>query len=116
MTTRRKSAPLTAALLTVKHLREYTPRRPRWNNGTYLQGAAGEDWYDVLKTFRNDTLKVGYHRDGRIVTFGREAALMWPAGMSVSEVLMKDVPADLSLDGCWYYREGCIVPGDEGNA
>lgn len=48
----------------------------------------GNDWYDVMETFADNTAAVAYQRDGRITgyTEGSPSGSLWPVNSSVLEV------------------------------
>lgn len=59
-----------------------------------LVDADGNDWYDVMESFADNTSAVSYIADGRIsgYTVGSPSGTMWPIGCSVLEVA--ELPED----------------------
>ncbi len=68
----------------------------------YHEDEEGRDWYELQKTFRNDTYKVGYSQDGIVRTISRDVWAIAPAGLSIIEVKsIPDVSEDELING-WY--------------
>lgn len=69
----------------------------------FIKSSEGKDWYDVLKEFSKDTLKICFTSDGTVVSFCRDASGMFPIGMSVAELEDAQVPHGMSVDRLWKY-------------
>ncbi|HDL7647680.1 TPA: tail fiber assembly protein [Yersinia enterocolitica] len=68
----------------------------------YHEDEEGRDWYDLQKTFRKDTYKVGYSQDGIVRTVSKDVWAIAPTGLSIIEVeSIPDVSGDELING-WY--------------
>lgn len=98
-------------MLTLKNFQPYTPDCIDYlYPALYLQDEEGRDWYYHLTRFQPDTLKILYNSDGIICGFSPDASRLWPVGLSIAEVAVTDVPANLSIGGEWEWNGSAIVP------
>lgn len=75
----------------MKHYKNFTIYKPEvnpFNNDTiiFCKDEDGNDWYDVLKTFKSDTIKLMYDNEGNISSVTKDASGLFPPGFSVLEV------------------------------
>ncbi|WP_019213315.1 tail fiber assembly protein [Yersinia massiliensis] len=75
----------------------------------------GRDWYELQKTFREDTFKVGYNAQGYVCTVSEHVYAIAPTGLSIVEV--ESLPDNFVLEWAAYeYLNGEVVmriPSDE---
>jgi hypothetical protein len=109
-------------LITLKNLIAYTPETGFTGLPTamFLKSDDGADWYAARKHFSNETLKVAYRDDGIIYDSDYDASNMFPANLSISEVMPGDVPDDFEQPtvqtvGKWRYVAGKIEAVPEFN-
>ncbi|HHA1670046.1 TPA: tail fiber assembly protein [Enterobacter roggenkampii] len=96
-------------MITLKNFSLYEPEHKLFE-AKYLQTEDGLDWYYHMSRFQSDTLKVGYDGAGIIRMFSFQADLLYPLGLSVSEVEGASVPEGLNIYGEWMYADGKILP------
>ncbi|EIQ10595.1 tail fiber assembly protein [Shigella flexneri K-1770] len=53
---------------------------------TWLFSEDGKNWYEELKNFASDTIKIAYTGDGRVVWVGKDVTGIEPRNASVIEV------------------------------
>ncbi|EPZ6731957.1 tail fiber assembly protein, partial [Shigella boydii] len=53
---------------------------------TWLFSEDGKNWYEELKNFASDTIKITYTGDGRVVWVGKDVTGIEPRNASVIEV------------------------------
>ncbi|ORM62216.1 tail assembly chaperone [Pantoea rodasii] len=106
------------AFKTFNNFTRYVPEKelfPEVKGVIYLRDEKDRDWYTLLKEFSSDTLKIAYDAEGIIRSASLDASMLFPAGLSVSEVEEKDgdeAGEKLCL-GQWVYRGGSIKPLDK---
>ncbi|EIC4862385.1 tail fiber assembly protein, partial [Shigella flexneri] len=71
---------------------------------TWLFSEDGKNWYEELKNFASDTIKIAYTGDGRVVWVGKDVTGIEPRNASVIEV--PDITANrrITAPGYWFYR------------
>ncbi|MEB7742779.1 tail fiber assembly protein, partial [Escherichia coli] len=76
---------------------------------TWLFSEDGRNWYEELKNFAGDTIKVAYAADGRVVWVGKDVTGLAPRNASVIEV--PDITANrrITVPGYWFYRDDKFV-------
>lgn len=99
-------------MLTLKNLTSYENEyRDLIVPGAYfLHTEDGLDWYYHLNKFSEDTIKVAYDDKGIVRFIEKEAAMIWPLNLSVSEVNSDKVPAEADVSGKWSFIDGAVVP------
>ncbi|EFW53226.1 putative tail fiber assembly protein [Shigella boydii ATCC 9905] len=70
---------------------------------TWLFSEDGKNWYEELKNFASDTIKIAYTGDGRVVWVGKDVTGIEPRNASVIEV------PDITAPGYWFYRNDEFV-------
>ncbi len=92
-----------------KEFQHYTPPNKILDSAVYIRCNEGEDWYDLVPLFREDTLKFVLDADGVIRDLNVDASRLWPLGFSVIEIALTEVPAEI-IDGNprlnWRYADG----------
>lgn len=69
----------------------------------------GRDWYELQKTFREETIKVGYNPQGFVCTVSEHVYALAPTGLSIVEV--GSLPDNFVLEyGAYEYLNGEVVP------
>ncbi|HHH0794162.1 tail fiber assembly protein [Yersinia sp. 22-579] len=69
----------------------------------------GRDWYELQKTFSEDTIKVGYNAQGVVCTVSEHVYAIAPTGLSIVEV--ESLPENFVLEyGAYEYLNGEVVP------
>lgn len=76
-------------------------------NAIFYKSEDGLDWYDSLKKFKEETIKVKYLSDGLIVSAAKDASKLCPDGGSIAEV--DALPDDFTLNQ-WVFMDGAIEP------
>ncbi|MCA1920983.1 tail fiber assembly protein [Buttiauxella noackiae] len=109
-------------LITLKCMTPYQPTQGVEGvpNALFLQSNEGADWYRSQVYFNADTLKVAYRADGVIYDSDHDVSRLVPVGLSVSEVLLENVPANyeqptVQTVGKWRYVDGRIEAVPEFN-
>ncbi|WP_242372602.1 tail fiber assembly protein, partial [Escherichia coli] len=75
----------------------------------WLYTEDGKNWYEELKNFQEDTLKIAYDKKQIVVAITRDASTLNPDGLSVVEV--PDITANRRADdsGKWMFKDGAVV-------
>ncbi|MGC0793643.1 tail fiber assembly protein [Pantoea agglomerans] len=99
-------------MLTLKNLTSYEPEyRDLIVPGAYfLQTEDGLDWYYHLNKFSEGTLKVAYDDAGVVRFIEKEASMIWPVNLSVTELNPEKVPDEADVSGKWSIVDGAVVP------
>ncbi|HAW3730536.1 TPA: tail fiber assembly protein [Escherichia coli] len=76
---------------------------------TWLFSEDDKNWYEELKNFASDTIKMVYTGDGRVVWVGKDVTGVEPRNASVIEV--PDITANrrITVLGYWFYRDDKFV-------
>ncbi|EOT5934507.1 TPA: tail fiber assembly protein [Escherichia coli] len=76
---------------------------------TWLFSEDDQNWYEELKNFASDTIKMVYTGDGRVVWVGKDVTGIEPRNASVIEV--PDITANrrITEPGYWFYRDDKFV-------
>ncbi|ELE9728656.1 tail fiber assembly protein [Enterobacter kobei] len=94
-----------------KNFQPYTPEvneTPELNIG-YLISDEGADWYECQSEFSDATMKIGFDATGLIRTHAIDVSMLWPVGLSVTEVAMADLPEGFSGAGQWLFDGKAII-------
>lgn len=87
-------------------------------NIEFCEDENGIDWYHCRTFFDDDTWKFTYASDGSVIAISRDATMLRPIGLSVSEINVNDCPDGfgLSEQKMWIYDNGKITekPVDQG--
>ncbi|MBZ9473656.1 tail fiber assembly protein [Escherichia coli] len=100
------------------HLKNITAGNPRTAEQYQLTKQYGiiwlfseddKNWYEELKIFASDTIKMVYTGDGRVVWVGKDVTGIEPRNASVIEV--PDITANrrITAPGYWFYRNDEFV-------
>ena len=75
----------------------------------WLYTEDGKNWYEEVKNFQPDTIKIVYDENNIIVAITRDASTLNPEGYSVVEV--PDITANRRADdsGKWMFKDGAVV-------
>ncbi|KZH19356.1 phage tail protein [Escherichia coli] len=75
----------------------------------WLYSEDGKNWYEEVKNFQPDTIKIVYDENNIIVAITRDASTLNPEGFSVVEV--PDITANRRADisGKWMFKDGVVV-------
>ena len=78
-------------------------------NVAWLWSEDGKNWYEEVKNFQPDTIKILYDENNIIVAVTRDASTLDPTGYSVVEV--PDITATRRADdsGKWLFKDGAVV-------
>ena len=76
---------------------------------TWLFSEDDKNWYEELKNFASDTIKMVYTGDGRVVWVGKDVTGIEPRNASVIEV--PDITSNrrITVPGYWFYRDGNFI-------
>lgn len=68
-----------------------------------------KNWYEEVKNFQEDTIKIVYDANNIIVAITKDASTLNPEGYSVVEV--PDITANRRADdsGKWLFKDGAVV-------
>lgn len=75
----------------------------------WLYSEDGQNWYEVQKHFRVETLKVAYARDGGVACLSYDVSAINPIGLSVIEIENNTANRQIDLSGYWFYRDGKFI-------
>ena len=75
----------------------------------WLWSEDGKNWYEEVKNFQPDTIKIVYDENNIIVAITRDASTLNPEGFSVVEV--PDITSNRRADdsGKWMFKDGAVV-------
>ncbi|EFI8193085.1 TPA: tail fiber assembly protein [Escherichia coli] len=75
----------------------------------WLWSEEGKNWYEELKNFQEDTIKLAYTVEGIIVAIDKDVSAINPEGLSVVEV--PDITANRRADisGKWMFKDGVVI-------
>ena len=75
----------------------------------WLYSEDGKNWYEEVKNFQPDTIKIVYDENNIIVAITRDASTLNTEGFSVVEVpdISSNRRADVS--GKWMFKDGAVV-------
>ena len=75
----------------------------------WLWSEDGKNWYEELKNFQEDTIKLAYTVEGIIVAMDKDVSAINPEGLSVVE--LPDITANRRADisGKWMFKDGVVV-------
>ncbi|WNK51519.1 tail fiber assembly protein (plasmid) [Pantoea agglomerans] len=99
-------------MLTLKNLTSYENEyRDLIVPGAYfLHTEDGLDWYYHLNKFSEETIKVAYDDKGIVRFIEKDASMIWPVNLSVTELNPENVPAEADVSGKWSLVDGVVVP------
>ncbi|WP_272518200.1 MULTISPECIES: tail fiber assembly protein [unclassified Providencia] len=76
-----------------------------------LEDEGGNDWYELQKNFKDDTLKILFDDENRIVSHSFDVSMLTPTNLSVAEVSQKKLPKDFFTNTNGYlFIDGKIEP------
>ncbi|MBB7058718.1 tail fiber assembly protein [Escherichia coli] len=75
----------------------------------WLWSEDGKNWYEELKNFQEDTIKLAYTVEGIIVAMDKDVSAINPDGLSVVE--LPDITANRRADisGKWMFKDGVVI-------
>ena len=75
----------------------------------WLYSEDGKNWYEEVKNFQPDTIKIVYDENNIIVAITRDASTLNPEGFSVVEV--PDITSNRRADdsGKWMFKDGAVI-------
>lgn len=75
----------------------------------WLWSEDGKNWYEEVKNFQEDTIKLAYTVDGIIVAMDKDVSAINPEGLSVVE--LPDITANRRADisGKWMFKDGVVI-------
>ncbi|EHS5602881.1 tail fiber assembly protein [Escherichia coli] len=75
----------------------------------WLWSEDGKNWYEEVKNFQEDTIKLAYTVEGIIVAIDKDVSAINPEGLSVVEV--PDITANRRADisGKWMFKDGVVI-------
>ncbi|MEY0233517.1 tail fiber assembly protein [Providencia manganoxydans] len=59
-----------------------------------LEDEMGNDWYELQKNFEDDTLKILFDEDNRIVSYSFDVSTLTPTNLSIAEVSHQNLPSN----------------------
>ena len=100
------------------HLKNITAGNPktaeqyqmtRQHGITWLFSEDDKNWYEELKNFASDTIKMVYTGDGEVVWVGKDITSICPENKSVIELPDITVNRRIEASGYWFYRNDAFV-------
>ncbi|ELY4543923.1 tail fiber assembly protein [Cronobacter sp. EKM101R] len=79
-------------------------------NIAYLVSDEGNDWYESQSLFSGETLKIAFDEKGIIRSCSEDVSLLWPVGLSVTEIDKNTVPDGFDISGKWIFNGTKIAP------
>ncbi|EFI5827652.1 tail fiber assembly protein [Escherichia coli] len=78
-------------------------------NVIWLWSEDGKNWYEEVKNFQKDTIKLAYTVEGIIVAMDKDVSAINPEGLSVVE--LPDITANRRADisGKWMFKDGVVI-------
>ena len=78
-------------------------------NVIWLWSEDGKNWYEELKNFQEDTIKLAYTVEGIIVAMDKDVSAINPESLSVVE--LPDITANRRADisGKWMFKDGVVI-------
>ncbi|HCP6281500.1 TPA: tail fiber assembly protein [Escherichia coli] len=78
-------------------------------NVIWLWSEDGKNWYEEVKNFQEDTIKLAYTAEGVIVAIDKDVSAINPEGLSVVE--LPDITANRRADisGNWMFKDGAAI-------
>ncbi|KZJ22721.1 phage tail protein [Escherichia coli] len=75
----------------------------------WLYTEDGKNWYEEVKNFQPDTIKIVYDENNIIVAITKDASTLNPEGYSVVEI--PDITANRRADdsGKWMFKDGAVI-------
>jgi len=75
----------------------------------WLYSEDGKNWYEEVKNFQPDTIKIVYDENNIIVAITKDASTLNPEGYSVVEI--PDITANRRADdsGKWMFKDGAVI-------
>ena len=75
----------------------------------WLYSEDGKNWYEEVKKFQTDTIKIDYDENNIIVAITKDASTLNPEGYSVVEI--PDITANRRADdsGKWMFKDGAVI-------
>ncbi len=75
----------------------------------WLWSEEGKNWYEEVKNFQPDTIKIVYDENNIIVAITKDASTLNPEGFSVVEV--PDITANRRANdsGKWMFKDGAVI-------
>ncbi|WP_160189429.1 tail fiber assembly protein [Escherichia coli] len=75
----------------------------------WLWSEDGKNWYEEVKNFQEDTIKLAYTVEGIIVAMDKDVSAINPEGLSVVE--LPDITANRRADisGKWMFKDGVVI-------
>ncbi|HAJ2018794.1 TPA: tail fiber assembly protein [Escherichia coli] len=78
-------------------------------NVIWLWSEDGKNWYEEVKNFQENTIKLAYTVEGIIVAMDKDVSAINPEGLSVVE--LPDITANRRADisGKWMFKDGVVI-------
>ena len=75
----------------------------------WLYSEDEKNWYEEVKNFQEDTIKLAYTVEGIIVAMDKDVSAINPEGLSVVE--LPDITANRRADisGKWMFKDGVVI-------
>lgn len=87
----------------IKNFKAYEPS-DKIKGVLYLKSEDGKDWYDCQKGFKDDTIKIMYDIEGRIISINTDITTFFPIDSSMAEL-----PKDTIIQQGDYYINGVFA-------
>ncbi|KZH20986.1 tail fiber assembly protein [Escherichia coli] len=75
----------------------------------WLYSEDGKNWYDELKNFQDDTLKIAYDQKGIIRCIEKDVSTLNPDGLSVVELPNITANRRADISGNWMFKDGAVI-------
>ncbi|KUV24061.1 tail fiber assembly protein, partial [Escherichia coli] len=75
----------------------------------WLYSEDGKNWYEEVKNFQPDTIKIVYDENNIIVAITKDASTLNPDGLSVVELPNITANRRADISGNWKFLDGKVV-------
>lgn len=76
-----------------------------------IEDENGHNWYDIQSLFKEDTLKIIFDNQNRIISHSYDVSTLFPLGNSIAEISKDALPANFYEHGVFFdFIDGQIIP------
>ncbi|KUX21439.1 tail fiber assembly protein [Escherichia coli] len=75
----------------------------------WLYSEDGKNWYEEVKNFQPDTIKIVYDENNIIVAITKDASTLNPDGLSVVELPNITANRRADISGNWKFKDGAVI-------
>ncbi|MCG5290658.1 tail fiber assembly protein [Providencia rettgeri] len=79
-----------------------------------IEDESGNDWYEIQSLFKEDTLKIIFDNQNRIVSHSCDVSTLFPLGNSIAEISKDALPANFYDNNIFFdFVEGQVIPHEK---